>query len=320
MPNAIGLPLVSAVIPTHKRPTLLLRAVRSALGQTYENLEVIVVIDGVEPETATMLAELNDPRLKTITLEQNRGGNTARNIGISTARGEWIALLDDDDEWMPEKTTRQISFLSTVDPSTNFVVCRYRQADTGFGHQVLPRDFPLPGEEWSEFLLSRRNIPGMLTYLVRREFIRAIPFTERLSSCQDLDWLLRAGQSGALRAAWLHDALAICHNDSQVMRTSHKGDWKEFSDWLLRSRDLVTRRAFSHCLAVHGAARIKAANYSSIQKHCALLRLLRLAMLHGRIDLHFVFYLILFRFCDATTRTQLRAVFEQLRSRNALAT
>src|SRR5437879_1781625 len=102
-------PVVSVVIPTRNRPNLVGRAVTSALSQTFSDIEVVVVIDGMDPATAESLRKIQDVRLKVIELPQSVGGSEARNTGIQAARGEWVALLDDDDEWMPEKLQKQIA-------------------------------------------------------------------------------------------------------------------------------------------------------------------------------------------------------------------
>ena len=94
---------VSAVIPTRGRPELLRRAVRSALAQTLRDIEVVVVIDGPDPVTHGVLQELaqQDSRLRVLALPSSVGGSDARNRGVDAAAGEWIAFLDDDDEWLP---------------------------------------------------------------------------------------------------------------------------------------------------------------------------------------------------------------------------
>jgi glycosyltransferase involved in cell wall biosynthesis len=75
-------PLVSAVIPTHNRPQLVQRALRSALSQTYTNMEIIVVIDGPEPQTAKALEAFHSPSLRIIALTRNVGQSEARNAGV----------------------------------------------------------------------------------------------------------------------------------------------------------------------------------------------------------------------------------------------
>ena len=109
--------LVSVVIPTLDRPKLLLRAIDSVLRQTYEKIEVIVVVDRPDPDTISAVRAVNDPRLQLIVNPQPSTAAGARNAGADHARGEWIAFLDDDDEWLPSKLERQIAFSSGRPPA-----------------------------------------------------------------------------------------------------------------------------------------------------------------------------------------------------------
>jgi glycosyltransferase involved in cell wall biosynthesis len=121
-------PLVSVVIPTRDRVELLRRAAASVLKQSQDDLELIIVDDASEDGTAAYLAELasRDSRVRTVRNALPRGGAGARNEGISRSRGQWIAFLDDDDEWLPEKLQRQLRMLqstaSAVACSCNFVM------------------------------------------------------------------------------------------------------------------------------------------------------------------------------------------------------
>ncbi|NDJ17665.1 glycosyltransferase [Myxacorys almedinensis] len=101
-------PLLSIIIPTHNRPDLLRRAVGSALAQTIEDLEVLVVDDA-----STQPIELPpDPRLKLIRLEKSRGGAGARNVGTEAAQGRWITYLDDDDRLLPPMVETSLAALN----------------------------------------------------------------------------------------------------------------------------------------------------------------------------------------------------------------
>ena len=102
-------PVVSVIIPTRNRPTLVTRAVASALNQPGQSVEVVVVIDGPDSATVAALSVVAEPRLRVIELAERSGGARARNVGIEAARGKWVAFLDDDDEWLPHKLEKQLA-------------------------------------------------------------------------------------------------------------------------------------------------------------------------------------------------------------------
>jgi glycosyltransferase involved in cell wall biosynthesis len=103
-------PLVTAIITTHDRLQLLKRAIESVKKQTYQNLELIVVDDWSSDGTKEY-CESQDFKYIYIPREESKGGNYARNLGIKNAKGEYVAFLDDDDYWLPEKTEKQIRLI-----------------------------------------------------------------------------------------------------------------------------------------------------------------------------------------------------------------
>ena len=119
-PAAAALPLVSAIVPTYNRAACLGRALASVLSQDYRPLELVVIDDGSGDATPAVIAEFRalaanarHGAVDFIDLRQdNRGVSAARNAGIRAAHGEWIALLDSDDEWRPEKLSRQMADLA----------------------------------------------------------------------------------------------------------------------------------------------------------------------------------------------------------------
>ena len=108
-------PLVSCVIPTHNRADLLPRAISSNQNQTYKNLEIIIVSDGSTDNTKNIVADIakNDNRIKFFENILAQGGNVARNTGIELSEGEYVAFLDDDDEWLPEKIEKQLAIMES---------------------------------------------------------------------------------------------------------------------------------------------------------------------------------------------------------------
>ena len=108
-------PLVSVIIPIYNRENTIERAVKSVLEQTYSNLEVILVDDGSKDNTLDILSKIKDNRVKVLCHGSNKGGSAARNTGLKVATGDYIAFLDSDDEWLPQKLELQINILSQLD-------------------------------------------------------------------------------------------------------------------------------------------------------------------------------------------------------------
>lgn len=107
---------VSAVITTHNRVDVLPRAIKSVLNQTYKDLELIIVSDGSTDGTDEYLKNFDSvPTVKVISYNPSKGGNFARNQGIIHAQGEYVAFLDDDDEWLPSKIEKQVAKIKEDD-------------------------------------------------------------------------------------------------------------------------------------------------------------------------------------------------------------
>ena len=98
-------------MPTHNRSLLLSRAINSVLLQTYQNWELIIIDDACSDNTSDIIEpNLKDERIRVIRLKEGVGGAEARNIGLDESKGELIAFLDDDDEWLKNKLERQVIF------------------------------------------------------------------------------------------------------------------------------------------------------------------------------------------------------------------
>lgn len=102
-------PLISAIIPTFNRAKAVRRAIESCLNQTYQDLEVLVVDDHSSDDTARVVNDFSDKRLKYFFHEKNSGPASSRNTGIRNSQGEFIAFLDSDDEWVKDKIRRQVA-------------------------------------------------------------------------------------------------------------------------------------------------------------------------------------------------------------------
>jgi glycosyltransferase involved in cell wall biosynthesis len=250
-------PLVTAVIPTRNRPGLVCRAVRSVLSQSLREIECIVVIDGPDLATVESLRELRDPRLRVIALGESVGACEARNLGAQASRADWVALLDDDDEWLPHRLERQIAALAEAVEPVTMVVSRF--LDRGAGNDLVrPYRFPLRGQSISEFLWCEvspfggiTGFPQTSTWLLRRDFLLQVPFTKGQRLLQDLDWLLRAYHQPQMSVLFLQEPLTIFHNDQGRQRVTKKIDWRYSFRWAMRNRPLFTPKALGFFIAIY---------------------------------------------------------------------
>lgn len=120
--------LISTVITTYARPFTLRRAIDSIISQNYKNLEIIIVDDNkdmqVREEVKEIVSSYSDPRLILICNNKNLGGALSRNVGIKASNGDYIAFLDDDDEYYPDKITKQYELMKNSDnPKLALVYC-----------------------------------------------------------------------------------------------------------------------------------------------------------------------------------------------------
>ncbi|MFY1637960.1 glycosyltransferase family 2 protein [Solwaraspora sp. WMMB335] len=246
----IATPAVSVVIPTRDRPALVTRAVRSALAQTVDGIEVIVVIDGPDPATVAALDAVADTRLRVVELPDRGGAPAARNAGVRQARARWVALLDDDDEWLAGKLAAQLDTARTASAPLPIVASRLINR-TPRAEFVIPRRLPAPGEPLSEYLTVRRGLfhgDGFIqtsTIMAPTELLRRVPFDPAVPRMQELDWTLRALSHPDVELVFADEPLVIWHQDENRPRISLNSPWQAQFDWLRRSRPLMTPRAYA---------------------------------------------------------------------------
>src|SRR2546426_4401729 len=115
------MPKVSVIIPTHNRAEFLRSAITSVLNQTFQDFEIIIIDDVSKDHTREVIANFNDARIKVIYNQVSKGAAGARNIAIMNSNCEYIAFLDDDDEWLPEKLKIQTCLLDNSPPEVGGV-------------------------------------------------------------------------------------------------------------------------------------------------------------------------------------------------------
>jgi glycosyltransferase involved in cell wall biosynthesis len=248
-------PVVSAVIPTRRRPELVKRAVASALAQTLRDIEVLVVVDGPDETTKATLASFSDNRLRVLELPEPVGGSEARNIGVKNALGKWIAFLDDDDEWLPEKLQRQVAAGSASRFAQPVVLGRFL-GRSARGEFIWPRRAPRADEQISEYLFCRNGLlrgEGQFqtsVVLAPRVLLERVPFTPGLRRNQDIDWYLRVVRAPGVGIEFIPEPLSIWYFDQARKTISNSNpDWRDTLTWMRDNADLFTPRAYSGFIA-----------------------------------------------------------------------
>lgn len=253
----VSVPKVSVVIPTRNRPMTLRNALNSVLAQTLSDFEVIVVVDGEDGvETSSLIASFCDDRLRCIALPKSVGGSEARNTGVRLARSRFVALLDDDDEWLPTKLEKQLVKAENYPAGTAVVVTtQHIHRASGAQDVIRPRRLPRPNEDVTEFMFDYLCYFQTSTFLCSKELIARLPFTNGLPSLQDVDWFLRAMREAGTKLVVVPEALTIYHSPEGRKTITTGTKWRSLLEWGRVNRNLMTRRAYSRFVVGSCAAR-----------------------------------------------------------------
>jgi len=215
--------LVSIILPTFNRAGLLPRAIDSVLNQSYQEWELLVWNDGSSDDTEKVVQFYADPRIRLFS-ESNHGKPYALNQALHRANGEYIAFLDDDDEWTKEKLTLQVGFLRDNSELAlvfgNFINVDHFKQKTGLGFEQTASGLEkLTTTEkangwkviYNGFLegLCTENFIAFDTILARKGLFTSLGgFNESLKSSEDFEFWWRFGLAGKL-AAYNHDVVMI---------------------------------------------------------------------------------------------------------------
>ncbi len=190
------MPLVSVIMPTYRRDDTLRRAIKSVVGQTYKNIELIVVNDnGVGGDYSPRVGEVvrsfaaHDDRVRLLEPSEHKNGAFARNRGVEASSGELIAFLDDDDWWEPIKIERQVAAFASLSDDWGVVSCRVKRYRGDELISVLPKH--PDGYVYKDIMLLASDFPTGTLMVTRPLFEEIGGFDEGLMRHQDLQLLMR---------------------------------------------------------------------------------------------------------------------------------
>ena len=198
MRSSLGSPTASVVIPAYNAADHIEDAINSVLAQTYTDYEIIVVNDG-SPDTPALEKALDRYRDRIRYLRQdNRGPSGARNAGIRTARGEFIAFLDSDDKWLPEFLESQLQLIASDGQADLVYADCMIFGDSPLSGESFMRRYPSEGPVTLESVLQNRCVVVTSTVVARKRSLMQVGlFNEAYRCCEDFDLWLRLLHAGS---------------------------------------------------------------------------------------------------------------------------
>jgi glycosyltransferase involved in cell wall biosynthesis len=238
--------MISVIVPTLRRPQLLLRAIESVLAQSFSNFELIVVVDGPDQETIKLTSSVTDARFRFIQNHRSLGSAEARNVGIRAATGNWIAFLDDDDEWTPDKLASQLGAVTPV--RLNVIVSCLSIVVTPLRRYIWPHRIYDNRISIDEYLFDRRSwFRGDVMLQCSSLLMSKQLALELLLSDPHDDWdlLLRAVKERGAEIVTLDKPLVIHYTEDNRSSLGASFDWRTSLSWADQRRSLMTPRAYA---------------------------------------------------------------------------
>lgn len=276
-------PAVSVIIPTYNRAHLLGRAIHSVLAQSLADFELIVVDDASEDRTNAVVEGYRDHRIRYLRHTENRGASAARNTGINAAQGEYICLLDSDDEWLETKLEEQMAMFEAVPTRVGVIYAGFSLIWSETGEVVSRR---LPSARGNVFpRLLEGNILGSPTPMIRRRAFNEVGgFDEQLPSCQDWDMWIRL--SKLYQFDYVPQILASVHVHEGQISTDLRSKIQGRQKLLAKYRDSLSK--YPSILGSHfrDIGRLHHLDGDVAQGRKYLLQALKTAPYHTRNLLH----------------------------------
>ncbi|MCK5096853.1 MAG: glycosyltransferase [Desulfobacteraceae bacterium] len=213
MNNNIDNPIVSVVIPTYNRKDIISRAIESVRNQTYKNYEIIIVDDGSTDGTVDYIKNHYNNKIHCIS-QENQGASSARNKGISEAKGKYIAFLDSDDEWVDSKLTTQVAFLEE-NPEIALLCGRTYRSDN-----IKKVNSPLAQKITGNLftILYSHSFVSTPTVIVKKDVLDQVgAFDLNYKSAEDFDLWLKITHD--YQCAFLPDLVAIVNRGKDNLST-----------------------------------------------------------------------------------------------------
>ncbi|MDD9912572.1 MAG: glycosyltransferase family 2 protein [Alphaproteobacteria bacterium] len=247
-------PFFSIVIPVYNRAGRIGPTLKSCLEQTFQDFEIILVDDGSSDNLEEVINTYNDDRLRYI-YQENAGGGAARNTGMLAAKGQYIALLDSDDMYFPEKLQKAYDFLT--ENSTFNVLYTPIQIDRGVGkYWVKPSRGIYENEHVADYLMRRRGWTPISTVVVEKNLAQKVLFNPEVVYGDDTDFAIRLYLAGG--KFYMGEEALTSYTDmfSADRLSSASGALADFDIWLDLLKPDIPRKAYYGYFGWHVAKKI----------------------------------------------------------------
>lgn len=224
------------------------RAINSVLLQNFRNFEIIVIDDGSQDlaRTEEIVNNINDSRVRFLKHTINKNGSTARNTGIKAAQGEYIALLDADDEWLPNHLEDSVKFLMSNNKEVSY--CRSIIKTNSHQDVVMPTTGIGTKQSVADYLFVKHGFIPTPTIVFHKEKVKVL-FNEHLIRHQDYDFLLQVEAAGHKIGMSPHIG-AIIHWENNNP-AAKGGTWDYSLKWARNNKALLGTKAFANFLHKH---------------------------------------------------------------------
>lgn len=213
--------MVSVILPTYNRGHMVGRTIKSIIEQTYKDWELIIVDDASNDDTPNAVSEFKDERVRYVRNDKNRGSNFSRNRGAAMARGNYLAFIDSDNVWLPEKLACQVAVMEK-DEKVGLTFCKEKVND-GIGVTYIPDEDISNLKE----VLVRKNVIDTSTALMSKKCFEEVgKFDEKIPRLQDWDLFFRFVVVHGFKTVYLNK----CLNINYIQPDSLTRNNKKFTD------------------------------------------------------------------------------------------
>jgi len=245
------------VVPTFNRENVIMNCLKSILNQTYSNIEVIVVDDASEDNTEKIVKSIVDKRLKYVRLPRNTKGTQPRNIGIELSKGEYIAFLDSDDTWLPDKIEKQLSLIKRSNYKDVLCFTGIIHSKNSKKNIVINRNL-YSTESIMDYILNVGWVQCG-TFMCSREIAKLTKFSPKVRKHQDWDFCYRLSKNNC-KFIYLEEALTVYNIENGNNQISTNSRYDLSLEWINSIKNEISVKSYYAFLINHVAHDMNVSN------------------------------------------------------------